>query len=235
MAGRGTRVLPGIVHHIPGPEGAAERRAAIAGSGKPNMVVLDFVGNAGAHKLVNPVDLLGGDFTEPEIKEAKKKLKELGGGDVAKALQAARAELARIAAAAKVRTSSTSRVVDPFGNLGMARTDPVEMRFGRKAMTQGQRDFLLRGGVKEKELVGMSRADAHRLQQIICDRREAGLASYAQARTLRMVGIDATNVSTQRASEGVRYVLGQWDRKLPVNGAHVNALIGRMRDAGEEG
>ena len=235
MAGRGTRVLPGIVHHIPGPEGAAERRAAIAASAKPNMVVLDFVGNAGAHKLVNPVDLLGGDYTEAEVKEAKKKLKEDGGGDVAKALAAARAGLARIAQAAKVRATSSMRSIDPFGNLGERRTDPVEMRFGRKAMTQGQRDFLLRGGVKEKELEGMSRADAHRLQQIICDRRELGLSSYAQARTLKMVGVDASKVPFKQASEAVGYVLRQWDQKLPVDGRWVEALCGRRREPGEEG
>lgn len=58
IVGRGTRTLPGV---IDGLDLAAERRRAIAGSAKPSMLVLDFCGNAGRHKLVHAGDVLGGD------------------------------------------------------------------------------------------------------------------------------------------------------------------------------
>jgi len=63
MAGRGARVLPDLVDHL---ETAGDRIAAIAGSGKPDLLLLDFVGQAGRHKLVSPIDILGG-VEDPEI------------------------------------------------------------------------------------------------------------------------------------------------------------------------
>src|SRR5262249_27312521 len=52
MLGRGPRPLDGVVD---GKLTAEERCAAIAASGKPSMLVLDFVGNS-RHKLVSAVD-----------------------------------------------------------------------------------------------------------------------------------------------------------------------------------
>jgi superfamily II DNA or RNA helicase len=62
VLGRGTRPLPGTIDHLPTP---AERQAAIAASAKPNMVALDFVGNAGKHKIVLASDILGGKWGAP--------------------------------------------------------------------------------------------------------------------------------------------------------------------------
>ncbi len=69
--GRGTRPLKGV---IDGLEEAtpAERRAAIAQSGKPNVLVLDFAGNAGRHKIIQAADLLGGKYSATVRDYAKK-------------------------------------------------------------------------------------------------------------------------------------------------------------------
>ena len=40
-------------------------------------MVLDFVGNATKHALMTPEDLLGGDYSDEEVEEAKKKAKNL--------------------------------------------------------------------------------------------------------------------------------------------------------------
>jgi len=69
MAGRACRPLTGIVDGIDTPE---LRRAAIAGSRKPSMEVIDFTGNAGQHKLMTTADILGGNYTEEEVAEAAK-------------------------------------------------------------------------------------------------------------------------------------------------------------------
>lgn len=73
IIGRGTRPLPGIVD---GPETAEERKEAIAKSDKPHMVLLDFVGNSGRHKIKTVFDLLAGDDCDPlDIESALKEAK----------------------------------------------------------------------------------------------------------------------------------------------------------------
>lgn len=67
MIGRGTRPAPGVVD---GPETPQERQAAIAASGKPDCIVLDFVGNSGKHKLISVFDVLAGSDVEPIDLEA---------------------------------------------------------------------------------------------------------------------------------------------------------------------
>src|SRR5262249_4163797 len=68
VLGRGTRPLPGIVDGL---ERAEDRRTAIAMSAKPNMLVIDFAGNAGRHKIVQASDVLGGKYAPPVREYAK--------------------------------------------------------------------------------------------------------------------------------------------------------------------
>jgi superfamily II DNA or RNA helicase len=66
--GRGTRPLRGTVDPWETP---AERKAAIAASAKPSVLILDFVGNSGTHKLVTVADILGGNMAESVAKAAR--------------------------------------------------------------------------------------------------------------------------------------------------------------------
>lgn len=71
MLGRGTRILPGVIEGTDAKGNdfqlntAAERIAAIAGSAKPHLLVIDFTGNSGKHRLIHPADVLGGTTEEP--------------------------------------------------------------------------------------------------------------------------------------------------------------------------
>src|SRR5215472_576959 len=76
MVGRSTRPLPGVVD---GPETAEARKAAIGASAKPSCLVVDFVGNAGKHKLVTSADILGGKFSEEALERAVARVKIAGG------------------------------------------------------------------------------------------------------------------------------------------------------------
>ena len=60
VPGPGTRPLAGCVDGL---LTADDRREAIAASTKPNVLVLDFVGNSTKHKLVTAVDVLGGEHS----------------------------------------------------------------------------------------------------------------------------------------------------------------------------
>lgn len=73
--GRGTRTLDGTLDGI---QSVEDRLAAIAASTKKNLLVLDFVGNCGRHKLISSVDIIGQDFTEDVKERARKKIEKTG-------------------------------------------------------------------------------------------------------------------------------------------------------------
>ena len=75
MIGRSTRPLPGIVDLY---DEADARRNAIAQSAKPSALVIDFVGNAGRHKLVTTADILGGRTSDQAIERVIAKAKAKG-------------------------------------------------------------------------------------------------------------------------------------------------------------
>ena len=128
---RARRPLPGVVD---GPETADARKAAIAASAKPSCLVVDFVGNAGKHKLVTSADILGGKVSEEAVELAVTRARQTGGPmKMAEALDEAEEELneqKRLAEAARrARLVATARFttqsVDPFDVLHL---DPVKPR-----------------------------------------------------------------------------------------------------------
>jgi superfamily II DNA or RNA helicase len=74
MAGRGTRPLEEIAHLL-GPDYDANR-AAIAASGKTHLLILDFVGVTGKHRLYTSADLIGeGRFGDAVIERTRQRAK----------------------------------------------------------------------------------------------------------------------------------------------------------------
>jgi superfamily II DNA or RNA helicase len=160
MSGRCMRPLPGLVD---GPPDAAERRAAIATSPKPDALMLDFVGNSGRHKLVSMADILGGKYSteavERAIKEAKKtavavEMTELMQREE-EAITLEREERRQREAAKKARLLSkpeyTTTAVNPFGGFQLSLQN--EGMTGRNApISLKQRAFLLRQGVNPDQM-----------------------------------------------------------------------------------
>lgn len=231
MVGRGTRVLPGTVEHLDGEHRAAERQVAIAASAKPDMVVLDFVGNCGRHTLVTPADILGGNYSEAEVTLAKKKTK--GGGDVLKALEEARAQLRRIAEKAAIKASSVRTEVDPFGVFHIKR-DEGDTRFGRQPMTQGQYEYLDRMGVKPDQLNQMSKAEASKLISTAKVRRDHGLCTFKQMRLLQQNGVTDIQVGFEKATEALDYIFKTRREGGKPDPAQLDAIIHRQREPGED-
>lgn len=79
MAGRGTRPLDEVVPYINDCELPKSRRDIILTSKKPSMLVIDFAGNSGKHKLVCTADILGGRDSDEVLRRAQKRAKEAGG------------------------------------------------------------------------------------------------------------------------------------------------------------
>lgn len=101
VMGRGSRLYPGLG----GIEDEALRRQAIADSPKPYCLVIDLACVSEEHDIVDPVDVLGGDYTKEEKERARKQLeregKRGGIGDPIAALEAAREHFKRREAIAK--------------------------------------------------------------------------------------------------------------------------------------
>lgn len=205
MIGRGTRPLPGTVDGIDdyepqqqlGIDGHTEqadiRRKRIAESAKPRVLVLDFVGNAGRHKLITACDVLGGKYSDVVL-EAAKRDAEKGGipKDVADRLREAQERLAREAAEAHKRKHIvgtafyTSRDVDPFDALGITAEREPGWAKGRKP-SEKMVAILEKRGIDTKNL---TMGQASQLIGEIFKRDQEASCSVKQGRVLLRAGFD---------------------------------------------
>lgn len=107
--GRGTRPLPGV---IDGLRDASERKAAIAASGKPDLLILDFLWLSDRLDLIRPLDLVA---TKPEIRE---RMMADGGTkdvDLVDAEELAERDLLKsLEKAASEHSKKKARVIDPL-------------------------------------------------------------------------------------------------------------------------
>lgn len=201
MVGRGLRVLPGVVDGLDPKELASLRRDNVSSSAKPDCVVFDYCGNSGKHTLVTPEDLLGGDYSDEEVKLAKKKAKEASGADVGANLKAARAELQAAMAAMKSKVKAQVDQFDPFKITG---TKPVEG--GGPPINPHQRQTLMSYKLTEAEMKGLSQEGAAKLIRTLGTRRKLGLASHAQCRVLSRHQVPTTKLSFRVASKMIDYI-----------------------------
>ena len=194
MVGRSTRPLPGVVD---GPETPEARKAAIAASAKPSCLVVDFVGNAGKHKLVTSADILGGKFSEEAIEKAMLKAREAGGPvNMTEALDQAeeelrreQARLAEVARRAKLVATArfTTQSVDPFDVLHL---EPTKARGwdNVKSLTEKQRSLLAKQGINPDNLTF---SQGKQLISEIFRRWDGKLCSFKQAKVLRKYGYES--------------------------------------------
>lgn len=230
MVGRGTRVLPGVVDHIEGAEGAAERRAAIAASAKPYMTIFNFVGEAGKHSLVTPTDVLGGNYSEEEVEEAKKRQRSAPDEDIRTSLKVARNELAALAkrlAEAKAKVSASIVNYDPFAVLGVNRDDVVTTRFGGKPATDKQRDLLMKFGLPQADVMKLDTAAAKRLLSAQYKRIDAGLASLKQIGALARWTPVPPDLTFQNAGRAMTYLSQEcaFGKRKKVDGSTLERIM----------
>jgi superfamily II DNA or RNA helicase len=171
MLGRGTRPLPGVVD---GPETAQERRAAIRASAKTHVLVLDFAGNSGKHELASTMDLLGGDYSLPERKEAERILAAGEADDLLEAL-----EMARARAQSKL-AEARARLGDPFAMFGL---DMTKDRWGRAPTRRQQLELAPLRLPRSLDI-----REANTVLTELQRRHDQDLAMYVQARLLAQLG-----------------------------------------------
>ncbi|HVH97139.1 MAG TPA: DEAD/DEAH box helicase [Enhygromyxa sp.] len=190
MIGRSTRPLPGIVD---GPETPSGRRAAIRASAKPYALVIDFTSNSGKHELVSIMDLLGGDYSLPEQKEAAAMVERGEADDLLDALDKIRARNEGKIAEARAPAG------DPFALFGLPTTKD---RWQRKP-TAKQRAVL--DPLRLPRVLDLR--EANTVLAELQRRDDLDLSLYVQARLLAQLGhpIDGLReMSRARASALVR-------------------------------
>ena len=188
--GRGTRPLEDIAHHLGDCADEAARRAMIEASDKPEVIILDFVGNSGKHKLVSTADILGGDYSEATIERAKKKAKETDEPvDMELMLEVAEKELIDeedLHAHMKVKTEYTKSEVDPFDVLDIS---PWRQKAWDKGdptpASEKQVKMLKWQGIPAKDI---TKRKAGQLISEIFKRKKKGLCDYRQAAKLEKLG-----------------------------------------------
>jgi superfamily II DNA or RNA helicase len=190
--------------------------------GKVDCLLVDLVGNAGKHSLVTAADVLGGNFDEDVLAEAKRKIADADGGMLAEeALEAAAREIearrqAEAARRAKIqgKVKTRTREVDPFGVFGISNPagDEWAQRFGTPA-SDAQLSALIRMKIPVPE--GCTRQQASKLLSVAISRREHGLCTFGHMKTLGKYAIDASQVTFAAASSVIDAIQQNGWRPLP--------------------
>jgi superfamily II DNA or RNA helicase len=207
MVGRGTRPLAGTVDE-PWME-ADDRKERIALSAKPSLLVLDFVGNSGRHKLVSVADILGGDWSDDIVERATRAAQEKSArGEPANVMS----ELVEARKRLEEEERERRRAVIARARFGTVRVSPFDVfevepkrepgwHKGRLP-TPKQLEVLGRNGIPAD---GVSFWQASQLIDQIISRREKGLCSFRQAKLLAKYGygVDVSFEEARRIIDGL--------------------------------
>ena len=202
MVGRGTRPLAGEVDGI----GTAEdRKAAIAASQKPHVHILDFVGNS-RHPLISSLDILGGQYPDEVVQEAKKKIEKSDAPteqDISELLQDTSIQVSRRIEKRKQIRSKASykrREIDPFDVIGVVATREPGWHKGRE-LTEKQNDALEKFGVEPYLVDRMSFWEASKMLDNLISRSRQKMATYKQCKLLKRHKVRTDNLTFGRAGE----------------------------------
>lgn len=197
MIGRGTRPVDGLVDQF---DTSTARRQAIHDSDKPALLVMDFVGNSGRHKLIHAADILGGKGCGSLVVARAKAAMQASGGkaDVIVELERAKRQQEALerqqqeAAEARRRqlligrASFSMQTVNPFDVFDVA---PPRERGGWDRSPQAttkQKELLERFGVDGA--ADMTVRQASVLINEIFQRQKDGKCTYKQAKMLQRHG-----------------------------------------------
>jgi len=201
MVGRGTRPLGAIVPALNGAASAEERRAIIAASAKPHVLVLDPLWLHEKHDLAAPASLVSANPDEVKMSKGKQ-------GDLLTiAAEASRDLLDSLRE--QVLKNANRRVarIDPFtfgvvlGHEELANYHP-ETLWEARTPTIEQLKALVENGI-EAEMVKW-RGQAQKILAVIEERRERGLCSIRLMNWLRRHKIEAELMTHEQATKHQR-------------------------------
>lgn len=177
---------------------------------KSDLLLLDFSGTAGRHRLIGPADCLasGGVLWPDNVADEVNRLIGTASRDVQSTLDAAMQACSRrrgeleVDAIVKFHADEIDVFLgnDPERVWRRALTDRASGDFARP--TERQREALEKAGVTLSKLPpSFSARDAAGLLGRLAERKAAGLCSLKQAHVLRRAGIDSRSLSFVRAAQ----------------------------------
>lgn len=216
MCGRAMRPLTGLVDEH---EDNEQRKAAILNSPKPAMMVVDFVGNSGRHKLINSGHILGGRVSEQAIQRVMDRAKQGGvpvriseeaeeeekliREETIRRKQEAEARKARLVAKVKYR----SQPIDPFDALEISPRNERGWDKG-KTLSEKQKLILLRQGMDPDK---MTYVQARQMVTEIFRRWKGKLCTLGQARVLKRFGYHTQELTYEQAKHMIdRIAANHW-------------------------
>lgn len=215
--GRGTRPLPGLVDGIPTAKG---RRDAIAASAKPTLLVVDFMGNCGRHKLIHSHNVLGEKYSQKQLDECLDEIMERSGRGLSTEIGAAfKSAEERRAAARKQKEEEKRRREEAAKVAAMERAEQYRRRqilghatynsdkvdaFSSFAVAPGREpgwqkgrkpsvkmlEALRKMGVSEGDLDSLSFGGASGMLTEATRRRKENLCTFKQSKLLKRYGYD---------------------------------------------
>lgn len=201
IIGRGTRVLPCVVDGIPTAE---LRRAAIANSAKPNLLILDPLWISDRIDLCDAYDL----FTDkPEVKA---KMKESGAQPTEELAREAERDLIKaLEREAKKHARKQARTIDPLawavsiGDSALANWVP-ETSWDSAPPTIGQIAFLQKNGIDTTNI--KFKGLASKIIGRVLARHKLNLATGRQLSLMRQLGLDEQTCATLTANEATALI-----------------------------
>lgn len=208
FGGRGLRPADSIANLLNDCANSEERCKLIEKSEKPRCIILDFVGNAGTHKLVTAADILGGKISARGLTNAKKKmLKTSEPMNVMDVLESSEEEIRkRIERTKKLaeerriklvaRSNYTKVDIDPFDALDLMPSAPKSFDAGKK-LSDKQIAFMARFGIQASRY---PYTQAKQLFVELCKQLDAKKATPRQADVLKRAGYEnASEIPTKEA------------------------------------
>lgn len=177
--------------------------------GKADCLVLDFVGNAGRHRLVGPADVLADGDVPEDVRELVEGALSRSEADVDELLDSAadQVEAKRKHAAITAVARYSAIEVDPF--LGDDLSEMPSAQWANDLATDAQRESLAKAGLENLPL-HLSKGTASRWLDAIARRRSEGLCTFKQVRLLARHGINAKAMSFAEAGERIARLKERW-------------------------
>ena len=201
MVGRGTRPHPSIVAALSSAATAAERNAIIKDSAKPRLLLLDFLWLYEKHSLVKPASLVA------KTEEEAERIQKMGDGDlVSEQEQAEHDLLKKLEDEVRKNSRKKAGLIDPLsfavesGDTDLASYEPETQRDAQPP-TEKQLAFIARHGI-DATLV-TSKGQASKIIGKVMQRLDGGLCSIRQLNFLHKLGIDASSLTREEASQAI--------------------------------
>lgn len=219
MAGRTVRVLPGVIDHLPEKDQAAERRAAIAASDKPNALILDLLWQTEKFGLTGAAALMS--QSEDDARAITEKIRAARDPESLQGImddfrEEKESQLIRELERAAKRKAMFIDARQLGVLLHQPDLDDYEPVFGweKKGISEKQASILERNGVDPSTVT--SRGHASKILDEIFTRKSDGRASIPTIRALIKEGIGPeAEITEQRAVEilgvdGALFPFGKW-------------------------